>query len=250
MLFRALTKKTAVSLVCAIILIFITGFCFVRADEMSISVDPERELIVRFQPNVVVPLGDTAQGTLNNFQILSDSLLPILVNANVEKITRLVRDFQSENRFTVNRTGDSVMLTDWSNIYLLRIPEALARETLITLLGNRPEVVYAEVNGRGEPDLIPNDQYFYWQWALKNDGTSDHGNGTPGADIKATQAWDITTGSSSIKLAIVDGGMQTDHPDFAGRVSGDPSDNDPHATAVAGIAAAQGNNDIGIAGVA
>ena len=44
--------------------------------------------------------------------------------------------------------------------------------------------------------------------------------------------------------------METDHPDFTGRVTGDTGDDGAHGTAVAGIAAAQGNKGIGIAGVA
>ncbi|MFH1942149.1 MAG: S8 family serine peptidase [bacterium] len=98
--------------------------------------------------------------------------------------------------------------------------------------------------------MIPNDQFFTRQWALKNDGATYQGSGTPGADIKANLAWDIVTGSSTVKIGIVDIGMQANHPDFNGRVTGDAGDNSGHGTVVAGIAAAQGNNGIGIAGVA
>jgi subtilisin family serine protease len=231
-------------------LIITAGLCFAQAEESSPSVDPERELIVMFHSGAVEPPEGRTQGTLDEFQIRSDTLRQILKNAHVEAISRLIPNFQDEDRFIISRTGESVVLTDWTKVYLLRVPVAQTRDTLIAVLNNRPEVVYAEVNGRGEPDFVPNDEFFDRQWPLKNDGTAIQGNGTPGADIKATEAWDVTTGSSSIKIAIVDGGMQTDHPDFAGRVSGDGGDNDAHGTAVAGVAAAQGNNGIGIAGVA
>ncbi|MDI6804351.1 MAG: S8 family serine peptidase [Bacteroidota bacterium] len=120
-------------------------------------------------------------------------------------------------------------------------------ENLTSVLTNNTNVIYAEPHGYGAPDSDPNDQHFSKQWALKNTG---EGGGTIDADIDADEAWDITTGSSDIKIGIIDDGMQTDHPDFIGRVTGDLGDNSRHGTVVAGIAAAQGNNNIGIAGVA
>ncbi|MDR2585505.1 MAG: S8 family serine peptidase [Prevotellaceae bacterium] len=114
-----------------------------------------------------------------------------------------------------------------------------------------------------EPDLLlfiknqTNDTYFGDQWGLKNIGQY---GGTSGIDIKAENAWTITTGSSSIKIAILDTGVDLGHPDLisnlvtgydvtGGGNNGNHS-GDPHGTACAGIAAAQGNNSAGIAGVA
>lgn len=98
--------------------------------------------------------------------------------------------------------------------------------------------------------LLPNDTHFNRQWALKNDGTFDHGSGTPGADIKAWKAWDITTGNSTIKIGIIDSGVQGSHEDLTGRVSGSTTDlGAGHGTGVAGVTAAKGNNNKGISGV-
>jgi hypothetical protein len=94
--------------------------------------------------------------------------------------------------------GEKVTLSDWENVYLVRLPVSEALKGFITALKNRPEVVYAEPNGLGAPLLIPNDSNFNRQSALKNDGSYLQGNGALGADINATNAWDITTGSSSI----------------------------------------------------
>jgi hypothetical protein len=113
-----------------------------------------------------------------------------------------------------------------------------------------------------EPDLLlfinyeTNDTYFSDQWGLNN--TGQYG-GTIGIDIKATQAWNITTGSSSVKIAILDSGVDLWHPDLTSNLlpgydatGGGNNGNDTygHGTACAGIAAAKGNNNIGTAGIA
>jgi thermitase len=76
--------------------------------------------------------------------------------------------------------------------------------------------------------------------------------------IQAPAAWDYTTGSQSVIIAIVDTGLTLNHPEFAGRVlpgydfvnnDADPSDDHGHGTHVAGIAAAGVNNGIGMAGI-
>ncbi|MFN8490262.1 MAG: S8 family serine peptidase [Caldilineaceae bacterium] len=72
------------------------------------------------------------------------------------------------------------------------------------------------------------------------------------------QAWDYTTGSSQVVIAVLDTGLAKAHPEFAGRIlpgydfvndDDDPEDDYGHGTHVAGIAAATINNDIGMAGI-
>src|SRR5581483_618823 len=90
----------------------------------------------------------------------------------------------------------------------------------------------------------PNDPLIAKQWALTS--------------INAPAAWDITTGSGSIVIAVLDSGVDVTHPDLAGKLvpgrnvvddSADVTDSFGHGTHVAGIAAAAGNNGVGIAGV-
>lgn len=109
--------------------------------------------------------------------------------------------------------------------------------------------------------LVPNDEFFGGQWNLLNNG-SNSGNGQVGWDINVVPAWDIATGAG-VNIGIVDSGTQVSHPDLSPNARADlhwnfndgnsdpsPAAGGDHGTAVSGIAAARGNNSIGLAGVA
>jgi len=129
-------------------------------------------------------------------------------------------------------------------------------------------------------DITPNDPFFSQQWALRN--TSQNG-GVLGADIKAPQAWDFTTGSEDLVVAVIDTGIDYNHPDLVANLWTNPGeiaypndgvdndgngyvddwrgwdfhdrDNNPwddhsHGTHVSGILGAVGNNSTGVCGVA
>lgn len=120
-----------------------------------------------------------------------------------------------------------------------------------------------------EPDFIrllqpmhTSDPMLAEQWAIHNDGenTLFYG-GTAEADMNVYSAWNISTGNSAIKIAIIDEGIDLQHPDLApnllpgydatGQGSlGAANPADAHGTACAGVVAAVGNNGMGIAGVA
>jgi len=115
--------------------------------------------------------------------------------------------------------------------------------------------------------VTPNDTYFNKQFYLKNTGQviNDGHSGTAGADIKAVSAWNITKGSPSIVIAVIDEGVTSNHPDLpnsrqirlnGSNFSGIGSVNNPSATgngnhgnACSGIIAAEQNNGQGITGV-
>src|SRR3954451_14148516 len=74
--------------------------------------------------------------------------------------------------------------------------------------------------------------------------------------VDLPRAWDVTTGSPDVVIAVVDSGVDASHPDLAGAVDQgydfvdrDTDATDGHGTGVAGIAAARANNGIGAAGV-
>jgi subtilisin family serine protease len=113
-----------------------------------------------------------------------------------------------------------------------------------------------------EPNFIrmikphTNDPFFSSQWAINNQG---YLGGTVDADMDVDDAWNYTTGEG-IKVAIIDTGVDLNHPDLQGNLltgydatggssSGNQTGN-AHGTACAGIVAAKANNNKGTAGVA
>jgi thermitase len=148
----------------------------------------------------------------------------------------------------------------------------------IAMYENNPNVRYAEPNYL-RPLVLPNEgndppppiglgiDYLEEQWALDNHGqaffydqlTGAPGAivGTPGADIGAAAAWDLSTGSSAVTVAVLDSGVDCDHVDLAGKCleninlgpSSTLTDDIGHGTHVAGIIAANTDNGIGVAGV-
>ncbi len=120
-----------------------------------------------------------------------------------------------------------------------------------------------------EPDFLrlmkrmnTNDPLVDTQWALENDGiNTEKWDGMEGADMNVFNAWATSTGSSDIKIAVIDEGVDLNHPDLVHNLLpgfdatgqgnlGDCGGDDAHGTACAGIVAASGNNNNGISGVA
>lgn len=139
-----------------------------------------------------------------------------------------------------------------SRTYRFHAPAGSDTPTMATAFSKAPGVERAEVDGIGGiAETVPNDPSFAQQWALR-DLTP------PTADIRATFGWDIFRGSSDVTIAIVDSGVQANHPELSGKVTAgwnywdnneDTDDPHGHGTHVSGIAAAWTNNGVGIAGV-
>ncbi|GLI40143.1 S8 family serine peptidase [Geobacter hydrogenophilus] len=126
----------------------------------------------------------------------------------------------------------------------IKVPAA-ARTKVKAALAKNPQVSFVEENYLAEPTAIPNDTSYASQWHLPK--------------IAAPAGWDISTGSSSVDIAILDSGVDPSHPDLAGKLlpgfnfvlnNADTHDVTGHGTKVAGSAAAMGNNGAGVAGVA
>src|SRR5262249_36880627 len=138
-------------------------------------------------------------------------------------------------------------------------------------------VLYAEPNVVLSGAGVPNDPTLSRDWGLFNRGQTA---GTPDADIDADEAWDVTTGSSGIVVAVLDSGVDYTHPDLAANMwhnpgevpgnntdddgngfiddyygydfvnrDGDPMDDNGHGTHVSGTIGMVGNNAVGATGV-
>src|SRR5262245_13842290 len=83
--------------------------------------------------------------------------------------------------------------------------------SLIPTLEHDPRVKYAEPNVILRSAQAPNDPTLSRDFDLINTGQT---GGTPDADIDADEAWDITTGSANIVVAVIDTGVDYTHPDL------------------------------------
>ncbi len=114
----------------------------------------------------------------------------------------------------------------------------------VAALERDPAVAYAEPNYVYRATATPNDPQLAQLWGL--------------AKISAPAAWDLTSGSPAVRVAVVDTGISTDHLDLAANVvpgfdfvqnDADPRDFNGHGTHVAGTIGARGNNGRGVTGV-
>jgi subtilisin family serine protease len=168
-----------------------------------------------------------------------------------------------------------------AGVELLDLPRHVSPMAATRALEHLPDVRYAQPNYLRQPTALPNDPRFNQLWGLNNTGQAV--NGEPGgnvdADIDAPEAWNLTTGKTGIKVAVVDTGVAYDHPDLQGNIwsnpgetvngidddangfvddstgwdfvddDRDPDDDNSHGTHVAGTIGARGNNAQSVTGV-
>jgi subtilisin family serine protease len=196
-----------------------------------------------------------------NLQETVQPLIPAMADNRVSEIIA---------RFGLNRT------------FVLQFDENENVEEILNNLRTNEAVEYAEPNARIETgSMIPNDPGFAQQWGLRNLGLSVGGYpSTLNADIKVTEAWEITTGSPNVLVAVTDTGVDITHPDLEGNIYTNPleiasngidddnngyiddihgynvadkntdiTDITGHGTEMSGIIAAKLNNETGISGI-
>ena len=107
-----------------------------------------------------------------------------------------------------------------SNLQLVQVPPGKTVEETLDDYRRDPEVLYAEPNLIYDLSVTPNDPSFSSLWGLHNTGQT---GGLPDADINAPEAWNITTGSSSVVIGVLDSGVDYNHPDLAATSSRTPA---------------------------
>ncbi len=182
----------------------------------------------------------------------------------------------------------------FGTIYVLKIDPARKLEEVQKELASFDEVAYSEPNFIYTIDVIdengeeaPGDPKFGLLWGLKNTGDNEprpdkvESSGVVGADIDALRAWEITKGKKEIKIAIIDTGIDYNHPDLKDNVwvnlaekngkagvdddgngyiddihgydfannDGDALDDHGHGSHCAGTIGAIHDNGVGVAGV-
>lgn len=149
------------------------------------------------------------------------------------------------NHLTVDRTIPQLQ------VHAVKIPPNKTAEEIIARYERHPLVEYAEVEEQAPVALEPNDPYYYDPWQTWADAVGWHLR-----MIDAPGAWNITTGSPDIIIAILDTGVYGNHEDLRNKMvpgwnvfndSPNTTDGSGHGTLVAGQAAASSNNGIGVA---
>jgi subtilisin family serine protease len=205
------------------------------------------------------------KGTWKNQQIEYRSnqiAIKLKTGITIQDMKPLLSKFNSEIIGSFNKLG-------WG---VIEIPQDSDAISFIDKLKGNVFFETVEPNMVHKVQFDPNDPYYNtYQWNMKNTGQASPngvGYGTPGADINADSAWNITQGSSSIIIAILDTGIpldattySLDHPDLndTNKFILGPNetddwngvrDNNGHGSHVTGIASAMTNNGVGVAGVA
>jgi Tol biopolymer transport system component/subtilisin family serine protease/flagellar hook assembly protein FlgD len=194
---------------------------------------------------VKVKSGVFPQNGISAFSTSSlKNLLPELSGHEIRQVNQV---------FQGNSVSAQSVNSSTSGVFQISFSGDINEEALAHALGSNPNVSYAQLNHFIKLHSVPNDHYYGKQgawgqtyddmWAFKK--------------IKADEAWDFSKGDGVV-VAVIDTGVDYSHPELRGRVikgydfsdyDDEPLDEDGHGTHVAGIIAAAGNNNIGIAGI-
>ncbi len=136
------------------------------------------------------------------------------------------------------------------NLYHFSIPPGTDVIQTVQELSSDPDILSAEPNYIYSALIVPNDEFFENQWGM--------------SIINAPPAWDKGTDSSGVVIAVIDSGVDYNHPDLSDNIwkdsqnnpgynaiknDNDPMDQHSHGTHCAGVIGAMGNNEIGVCGV-
>jgi subtilisin family serine protease len=142
----------------------------------------------------------------------------------------------------------AIKTTTLDDVALVQPEPGQSVDEAIDALEADPDVLYAEPDYRVSADLLPNDTYYGSQWHYPK--------------IGLPAAWDATTGSATLIVAVVDTGVELTDPELDSKITSganagydfangdaDPTDDNGHGTHVAGTIAAESNNSTGVAGI-
>jgi Zn-dependent metalloprotease/subtilisin family serine protease len=181
---------------------------------------------------------------------------------------------------TLAALGGASVVKDYGlvpGLCLVKLGAGMTAEAALPAFNRADGVLYAEPDYVQQALRTPNDARFSELWGMHNTGQT---GGTVDADVDAPEAWDVTTGSRDIVVAVIDTGVDYNHVDLAANMwrnpgeipgngidddgngyiddvyginaitgSGNPMDDHYHGTHCAGTIGGVGNNGVGVAGV-
>lgn len=216
--------------------------------------------------------------------------MPMLVQAG--GIKQIVGDYVEGEVLVVPKQGAMTAATNSGykvlakqegkvNFLRMKVKAGQSMASAMNALAAQPWVAYVEPNYIYKATAMPNDPDYGLYWGLQNTGQTVNGaSGFAGKDMAASKAWDINTDCTAITVAVIDTGVDYNHPDLAANIWSNTAeipgngvdddangfiddvrgwdfvqgDNDPmdfahHGTHVAGTIGASGNNGTGGTGV-
>lgn len=235
-------------------LLFLFGLYGFAQPQLEAHESKSDEIVIRLKATSIAQIKKT------NTRAAHHLGLPSLDKVS-DEIKAVSIDYSFRRGFT-NRAAASNLSLD--RYFTVKVPEGSDLAEIMARYQSLEAVEQVERNYIARKHAVPNDPLYGEQWGLNNTSNAKEYNNTsnlvgiPGSDINIEQAWDLHTGGSGVTIAIIDEGVDYTHPEFAGRMvagydfyanDNDPFDEGGHGTACAGIAAAAGNNGIGVAGV-
>lgn len=213
--------------------------------------------------------------------------------------------FQNKSISSLGIKSQREFKVSYDKFSVLKVGEDKSMASVLATLNQNPDIEYAEPNFIYRIDPIkgdkvvskkllkspftdftaatPDDPSFGQLWGLRNTGSNEPqgGAGVEGADVNALKAWDLTKGSKAVKIAVIDTGVDYNHPDLKDNIwtneaeangkpgvdddgngfiddihgydfannDANPMDGHGHGTHCSGTIGAVHNNKIGVAGV-
>lgn len=248
------------------VLILRSAICLAQQDNAYVK----GRVIVFFKPgHLEEKVLNVNAREIDEGQLFKNEKLKLALKKHpILKHRKVIAKARPDVRFSVSRTGEQISIPPFHNMLVLDVPDSTNIPRLCKELNKLDEVIFAEPDFISRsttfsppPFTTPNDPLFTQQIFLDNPFTH--------VDINAKAAWGYTNGSASVKVAVIDSGIDYNNPDLgngaygpnAPKVKGGHdyynADNDPyddngdsHGTAVAGIIGALSNNGVGVAGIA
>lgn len=182
--------------------------------------------------SMVIQSLDQVGGISNSSNINDEIIVIYQENASISNLS-----------LTTQEVDGGVSLTD--QVDIIKVPQSGDADALVAKLSENPNVLVAEKNRYIQTSALPNDPELSSEWQFER--------------IGADATWNKVNNSETVTVAVIDTGLNVEHPDIKGNtvpgydyVEGTATMKDlaGHGTEVSGCIAAVANNSIGMAGVA